>query len=143
MFLPVARPFIIVFLLLITFPLLNCSVKLDESNARKLMEDVFKARKAGSFRKEFTLYAKEDFEIVPFEEVSGTLQTIVASAGRFKSAKHRQTKISRRNQLGKGLVNYVVLTYLVTYSNMQLEESYYFVGESTVPKLVYLTLQYP
>lgn len=133
----------IIGLLVLTLPLASCGIKLNEENAHRLMEKIYKARKSGSFYKEFKLYAQHDFEIVPFEEVEGTMRTIIGRAGRFKSAKLLSEKVSRRNQLGKGLVKYLVLTYEATYSNLVLEESYYFQGESKIPKMVYVTLQFP
>ena len=123
--------------------LTSCAVKVDEDQAHMLMEKIYKARKDGSFYKEFTLYAQDEFAIVPFAEVANTLRTVIGSAGRFISAKHLHTKVSRRNQLGKGLVSYLVLTFAVKYSNRVMEEAYYFAGDSTLPKIVYITLQLP
>lgn len=139
-FLPVKQSCLVAVLLALVLPLSSCGIKLSEDSALHVMEKIYKARKKGSFRQEFKHYAVNDFEIVPFEEVEGTLRAIVGRAGRFKSATLLSSKVSRRNQLGKGLVNYLVLTYEATYSNMVLEESYYFQGESEIPKMVYMTL---
>ena len=105
------------------------------------MEKIYKARKKGSVRAELKHYAKNDFKIVPFEEVQGTLYTVMERAGRLKSIKPLKTRTQRRNQLGEGLITYMILSYEVTYSNMTLLENYYFLGSSKKPKLVYMTLQ--
>lgn len=131
-----------VFLLVVISLLLGCGVKLKEESAHHVMGKLYEARKKGSFYKEFTLYAKDEFKMVPFDEVESTLRTVVGGSGRFKSAKHISTKISRRNQLGEGLISYMVLTYEATYTNATLTEAYYFLGDSKIPKLVYMTLQY-
>ena len=105
------------------------------------MKKIYEARKQGSITRELKYYAKKDFKIVPFEEVESSLYTIIGSAGRFKSVKPLKTRTQQRNQLGEGLVKYMILSYEVTYSNMTLLESYYFLGSSETPKLVYMTLQ--
>lgn len=122
--------------------IIGCGVKLEESQVHAVMEKLYKARKRGSFYKEFKLYSKEDFKIVPFEEVETTLRLVVTGAGDFKKAKHLHTKVSRRNQLGEGLINYLVATYEVVYSNETLIESYFFLASEETPKLVYMTLQF-
>ena len=138
----ILRFLLIALLALSTLFLSACGVKLDESAIEPFMEQLYKARKTGSFYKEFTLYAKDDFKIVPFEEVENTLRLVVGGSGRFKKARHIHTKISRRNQLGEGLISYVVATYEVTYSNTTLTESYFFLASEEKPKLVYMTLQF-
>ena len=130
------------FVFMLSSALFSCSVKLNEDSAHLLMEKIYKERKVGSFYKEFKYYAKDEFKIVPFDEIEQSLRSVVGGAGRFKSAKHLKTKVSRRNQIGEGLISYVVLTYEAKYANMSLEESYYFLGSSEIPKLVYLTLQF-
>ncbi len=132
-------------MMLLVFPVVvigGCGVKLEERAIDPFMEQLYKARKSGSFYKEFTLYAKNDFKIVPFDEVENTLRLVVGGAGRFKKAKHLHTKISRRNQLGEGFISYMVATYEVTYSNTTLTESYFFLASEEKPKLVYMTLQF-
>jgi len=128
-------------LIMLFSSLMSCGVKISEDSAHALMEKIYKARKSGSFYKEFSYYAKKDFKIVPFIEVEHTLRTVIGSAGRFKSAKHLKTKTSRRNQIGEGLISYMVLSYEATYSKMTIEETYYFLGSSKTPKIVYLTQQ--
>ena len=140
---PLPRIMIILWALLLVLPLSGCGIKLNEDSAHGVMEKIYIARKKGSFYKEFTYYAKADFKIVPFEEVESTLRTVIGGAGRFKSATLMSAKVSRRNQLGKGLVSYLVLTYEATYGHLVLHESYYFLGSSEIPKLVYMTLQFP
>ncbi|MFT5116730.1 MAG: hypothetical protein ACI9NY_000253 [Kiritimatiellia bacterium] len=122
--------------------LTSCGVKVKEKSAHYLMEKVYQARKSRNFRQEFSLYAKKDFKIVPFEDIEYSLRAVVSGAGRFKSAKHLSTNISRRNQLGEGLVKYMVLSYEATYAHVTINESYYFLGESETPKIVYMTLQF-
>jgi hypothetical protein len=132
-----------VFLLIIlTLLLFSCGVKLEEDAAHGVMGKIYAARKKGSFYKEFRYYDKESFKIVPFNDVVITLKTVVGGAGRFKSAKHLSTKISRRNQINEGLISYMVLTYKVKYARLELTESYYFLGSDEKPRLVYMTLQF-
>ena len=127
---------------LITPLLFSCGVKLEEDAAHGVMKNIYAARKKGSFYKEFRYYDKNSFKIVPFNDVVMTLQTIVGGAGRFKSAKHLSTRISRRNQINEGLISYMVLAYQVQYAHLELTESYYFLASDEKPRLVYMTLQF-
>ncbi|MFT6102274.1 MAG: hypothetical protein ACJA2B_000716 [Candidatus Endobugula sp.] len=122
--------------------LVSCGVNIDEDLAHGVMKKIYDARKKGSFHKEFKLYDKESFKIVPFNDVAITLKAVVGGAGRFKKASHVSTKIERRNQIREGLVSYMVLTYNVEYSRFSLSESYYFLGSSEKPIIVYMTLQF-
>lgn len=119
-----------------------CGVNLDEDLAHEVMKNIYDARKKGSIYKEFKFYDKELFKIVPFNDVAMTLEMVVGGAGKFKSAKHLSTKISRRNQINEGLISYMVLSYHVEYARLSLTESYYFLASSEEPKLVYMTLQF-
>ncbi len=127
--------------LLLMLGVVSCGVKVQEQDAKRVMKVIYKARKNSDITKELKYYAKKDFKIVPFDEVKGRLQAVLARAGRLKKVKALETKTQRRNQLGDGLVTYMILSYKVTYTNMTLEESYYFLGSSKKPKLVYMTLQ--
>lgn len=129
--------------LMLILPLLlpGCGVKLDEDRAQALMDQVYKARKQGSITRELRYYAKDDFEIVDYDEVRDSLIHIMARTGSVKSIKPLKSKIQNRNQLGKGMVKYLLLSYEVTYENMTLLETYYFLANSEEPKLVYMTLQ--
>lgn len=131
----------IFFIVLFSLSLIACGVKVQEKDAKAVMEKIYKARKKSSIRSELKYYAKKDFKIVPFDEVASTLYSVIGGAGRLKSIKPLKTRTQRRNQLGEGLINYMILFYEVTYSNMTLLESYYFLGSSKKPKLVYMTLQ--
>ena len=132
-----------ILVLLVLLPLLSsCGVKLEEESAHTVMKNIYAARKKGSFYKEFRYYDKESFKIVPFNDVAITLKTVVGGAGRFRSAKHLSTRISRRNQINEGLISYMVLTYQVKYSHLELTEAYYFLGSDEKPRLVYMTLQF-
>lgn len=132
-----------IFLLAFLIPLLSsCGVKLEEDAAHSVMKNIYAARKKGSFYKEFRYYDKESFKTVPFNDIAITLKTVVGGAGRFKSAKHLSTRISRRNQINEGLMSYMVLTYQVKYTHLELTESYYFLGSDEKPRLVYMTLQF-
>jgi hypothetical protein len=122
--------------------LFSCGVKLEEDAAHGVMKNIYAARKKGSFYKEFRHYDKDSFKIVPFNDVVITLKTVVGGAGRFKSAKHLSTRISRRNQINEGLISYMLLTYQVKYTNLELTESYYFLASDEKPRLVYMTLQF-
>jgi hypothetical protein len=133
--------FIVVALTILT-GVMSCGMKLEEESANYVMENIFKARKSGSFYKEFSFYAKTEFKIVPFDDIESTLRTVVGGAGRFKKAKYLSTKKSRRNQIGEGLIAYMVLSYEVSYTHATIIESYYFLGDSETPKLVYMTLQF-
>lgn len=119
----------------------SCGVKVQEVDAEQVMQGIYKARKAGSIASELKYYAKEEFKIVPFDEIEASLYSVVGSAGRLKKVKPLKPKVQKRNQLGKGLTSYLVLSYEVTYTHLTLLESYYFYGDSEKPKLVYLTLQ--
>ena len=132
----------LVFFVSIFTLLFSCGVKLEEDSAHEVMKSIYEARKKGSFYKEFRYYDKESFKIVPFNDVAITLKTVVGGAGRFRSAKHLSTRISRRNQINEGLISYMVLTYQVKYSNPDLTEAYYFLGGDEKPRLVYMTLQF-
>jgi len=132
---------LLLFVMLIPF-ISSCGVKLEEDAAHNVMKKIYEARKKGSFYKEFRYYDKESFKIVPFNDVVITLQTVVGGAGRFKSAKHLSTRISRRNQINEGLISYMVLTYQVKYSRLELTEAYYFLASDEKPRLVYMTLQF-
>jgi hypothetical protein len=127
--------------LVLSLSLSGCGVKVSEEDASAVMQKIYKARKKGNIASELRHYAKDDFKIVPFAEVESSLYTILGRAGRLKSIKPLNVKSQRRNQLGEGLVTYLVFTYEVTYSNMTLLETYYFLGSSEKPKLVYMTLQ--
>ncbi|MGS2718334.1 hypothetical protein ACVBE9_09195 [Eionea flava] len=130
-------------LLLIIVPgLVSCGVNLDEEKAYGVMDNVYEARKRGSFYKEFKNYDKDEFKIVPFEDVAITLKTVIGGAGQFLLAKHISTRTVRRNQISEGLISYVVFTYEVKYSRLSLTESYFFLASSETPKLVYMTLQF-
>lgn len=118
-----------------------CSVKVKEEDAEKVMQSIFKERKRGNLAGEMRYYAQDEFKIVPFEEVESTIYSVIGSAGRLKKIKALKPKVQKRNQLGKGLTTYLVLSYEVTYSHLTLLESYFFYGDSEKPKLVYLTLQ--
>lgn len=118
-----------------------CGVKVREDDAERVMQGIYKARKTGSIASELKYYAKKDFKIVPFEEVESTLYSIIGQAGRLKKVKPLKPRVQKRNQLGKGLTSYLVLSYEVTYTHLTLLESYYFYGKSEKPKLVYMTLQ--
>jgi uncharacterized protein with ParB-like and HNH nuclease domain len=120
---------------------MSCGIKVKEHDAEAVMQNIYKARKAGNMSRELAYYAKKDFEIVSFNEVEEGLRTAISHAGKLKTVKQLETKTQNRNQLGKGLVKYLILSYEVTYANMTLLESYYFLGSSEQPKLVYLTLQ--
>ncbi|MGH1487370.1 MAG: hypothetical protein ACRBCI_14240 [Cellvibrionaceae bacterium] len=128
-------------MLVLTLPLVGCGVKVQEKDAKAVMDAIYKARKKGSIASELKHYAKKDFKIVPFVEVESSLYSIIGSAGRLKSVKPLKVRTQRRNQLGEGLITYMILSYEATYSNMTLLESYYFLGSSEKPKLVYMTLQ--
>lgn len=119
-----------------------CGVKIDEEQAYSVMNNIYEARKKGSFYKEFKQYDKENFKIVPFDDVAITLKTVVGGAGQFLLAKHVSTRTVRRNQISEGLITYVVFTYEVKYSRLSLTESYYFLASSEKPSLVYMTLQF-
>lgn len=121
--------------------LVSCGVKVKESDAEKVMQAIYKARKSGSIASELKYYARKDFKIVPFPEVESTLYSVIGQAGRLKKIKPLKSKVQKRNQLGKGLTSYLVLSYEVTYTHLTLLESYYFYGDSEKPKLVYMTLQ--
>lgn len=130
-------------LLVMLIPFISsCGVKLEEDAAHNVMKKIYEARKKGSFYKEFRYYDKKSFKIVPFNDVVITLQTVVGGAGRFKSAKHLSTRVSRRNQINEGLISYMVLTYQVKYSHLELTEAYYFLASDEKPRLVYMTLQF-
>lgn len=118
-----------------------CSIKVSEEAAQVVMDQIYKERKRGNIAGELRYYAREDFKIVPFEEVEGTLYAVIGRAGKLKSIKPLKHRTQQRNQLGKGLVKYLIMSYEVTYTNMTLLESYYFYGDSEKPKLVYMTLQ--
>lgn len=133
--------FCIILLSVILSQLLSCSVKVQEDDAEKVMQKIFKARKQGSIASELKHYDKQAFKIVPFDEVVATLYSIIGSAGDLKKIRPLKSKIQKRNQLGKGLTQYLVLSYEVTYTHLTLLESYYFYGDSETPKLVYMTLQ--
>jgi len=122
--------------------IVSCGVNLDEDLAHGVMKKIYEARKKGSFYKEFKLYDKKYFKIVPFNDVAITLKAVVGGAGRFKKAQHLRTKVERRNQISEGLISYMVLTYEVEYTRFSLTESYYFLASSEKPKLVYMTLQF-
>ncbi len=127
--------------LLLLSGVVSCGIKVQEQDAKRVMKAIYKARKNSDITKELRYYAKKDFKIVPFDEVKGRLQAILGRAGQLKKVKALETKTQRRNQLGDGLVTYMILSYKVTYTNMTLEESYYFLGSSKQPRLVYMTLQ--
>lgn len=127
--------------LVLSLGLTGCSVKVQEEDARAVMDLIYKARKTGNIAGELRYYARKDFKIVPFAEVESTLYNVVGGAGRLKNVKPLGAKTQKRNQLGDGLVTYLVLSYEVTYSNMTLLENYFFLGSSEKPKLVYMTLQ--
>ena len=105
------------------------------------MDQIYKERKRGNIAGELRYYARKDFKIVPFDEVETTLYSVVGRAGQLKSIEPLKPRVQQRNQLGKGLVKYLIMAYEVTYENMTLLESYYFYGDSEKPKLVYMTLQ--
>lgn len=128
--------------LFITSWLIACGVNLDKERAYGVMDNIYEARKRGSFYKEFKNYDKDGFKIVPFHDVATTLRTVVGGAGQFLSAKHISTRTVRRNQISEGLISYVVFTYEVKYSRISLTESYFFLASSEKPKLVYMTLQF-
>jgi hypothetical protein len=131
------------FLLMFLIPsLFSCGVKLEENSAHDVMKNIYAARKKGSLYNEFRYYDKKSFKIVPFNDVSITLQAVVDGAGRFKSAKHLSTRIARRNQIKEGLISYMVLTYQVKYAHLELTEAYYFLASDEKPRLVYMTLQF-
>lgn len=133
--------FLVGLIIAVLLSLSGCSVKVKEQDAQALMEDIYKARKKGSIAREIQYYAKKDFKIVPFEEVESTLYSVIGAAGRLQHIKPLKTKTQQRNQIGEGLVKYLILSYEVTYTNTTLTESYYFLGSSEIPKLVYMTLQ--
>jgi len=127
---------------LIVVTLVACGVKLDKNLAYGVMEKIYEARKKGSFYEEFSNYDKDSFKLVPFDDIAVTLKAVVGSAGRFKKANHKSTKVIRRNQISEGLIRYVVLTYEVEYARLSTTESYYFLASSEKPSLVYMTLQF-
>lgn len=137
------KPNVLFILLIAIFfsGLVSCSVKVKEDDAEKVMQKIFKARKQGSIASELRHYDKNGFKIVPFEEVVATLYSVIGSAGELKKIKPLKSKVQKRNQLGKGLTQYLVLSYEVNYEHLSLLESYYFYGDSEKPKLVYMTLQ--
>lgn len=120
---------------------LSCGVKVKEDEAEQVMQGIYKARKRGNIAGELKYYAKKEFKIVPFEEVEASLYSVIGQAGRLKKVKPLKPRVQKRNQLGKGLTTYLVLSYEVTYTHLTLLESYYFYGDSEKPKLVYMTLQ--
>jgi hypothetical protein len=128
-------------LLVLTLLTLSCGVKVQEEDAQVYMNAIYKERKRGNIAGELRFYAKKDFKIVPFEEIESSLYTIIGRAGHLKKIKALKPKTQKRNQLGEGLVTYLIMSYEVEYSNMTLLESYYFLGSSEKPKLVYVTLQ--
>lgn len=130
---------VLIFCLLVNA--VSCGVKVKEEDAEGVMQAIYKARKMGNIASELKHYAKKEFEIVPFEDIESTLYSIIGSAGRLKKVKLLKSKVQKRNQLGKGVTTYLVLSYEVTYTHLTLLESYYFYGASEKPKLVYLTLQ--
>ena len=122
--------------------LVACSVKVQEEEAKQLVEAIYKARKSGKADSEFQYYAKSDFTIVPFEEVKDSMKNVLDHAGTLKSVSFLTARVQKRNQLGQGLVQYLVLSYKVIYTKATLEEDYYFYGDSEKPKLVYVVLKY-
>jgi hypothetical protein len=118
-----------------------CGVKVQEEDAQKYMNAIYKERKRGNIAGELRYYAKKDFKIVPFDEIESSLYSILGTAGYLKKVNKLKARTQKRNQLGKGMVTYLILSYEVEYSNMTLLESYYFYGPSEKPKLVYVTLQ--
>jgi len=119
----------------------SCGVKVKEDDAEQVMQGIYKARKRGSIGSELKYYARKDFKIVPFADVEATLYSVIGQAGRLKKVTPLKPRVQKRNQLGKGLTSYLVLSYEVTYTHLSLLESYYFYGDSEKPKLVYMTLQ--
>ncbi|MGH1441628.1 MAG: hypothetical protein ACRBBR_16055 [Cellvibrionaceae bacterium] len=128
-------------LILVVMGSVSCGVKVKEDDAEQVMQGIYKARKRGNIAGELRFYARKEFKIVPFEEVEATLYSVIGQAGRLKKVKPLKSKVQKRNQLGKGLTTYLVLSYEVTYTHLTLLESYYFYGDSEKPKLVYMTLQ--
>lgn len=129
----------LIFCLLVS--VVSCGVKVKEEDAEGVMQAIYKARKMGNITSELKHYAKKEFKIVPFADIESSLYSVIGSAGRLKKVKPLKPKVQKRNQLGKGLTSYLVLSYEVTYTHITLLESYYFYGDSEKPKLVYLTLQ--
>lgn len=128
-------------LIVVTLSLTGCGVKLDEYHAKIVMENIFKARQSGDLKEELKYYAENDFTIVSFKELEKKLNTILPSNGQYLSRKHIGTRNKNETQLGQGIVKYVLVAYQVTYSKVQLIETYYFLASSEAPKLVYATFQ--
>lgn len=121
--------------------LIGCGVKLEEGKALKVMDNIFKARKYQNIDQELGYYHAKGFEIIPFNEHEDTLRSVMSQVGSYKSRTHVGTRTQNRNQLGKGLVKYKIITYEVAYSRMTLTENYFFLAATEKPQLVYATFQ--
>lgn len=128
-------------LLVVGFSLNGCGIKIDEKDAQSHIQAIYKVRKSGNVSRELTYYAKDDFTMVPFEQMKTRLYNVVGRAGRLKKVKPLTSKTQNRNQLGKGTVRYLILSYEAVYAKMTIIESYYFLGSSEKPKLVYMTFE--
>lgn len=128
-------------LIVVTLSVAGCGVKLDEYRAKIVMENIFKARQKGDLKEELKYYAEKHFTIVSFGELEKKLNKILPNNGQYLSRKHIGTRNKNESQLGQGLVKYVLVAYQVTYSKVQLIETYYFLANSEAPKLVYATFQ--
>ena len=129
------------FILALSLFLPACGIKVKEPEAQAVMRAIFKARKSGNVDRELRYYAKKEFNIVPYSVIEEKVQNLNGHTGNLQKVTLLKTRIENRNELGKGLMKYMILSYNVKYSRMTLTESYYFLGSSAKPKLVYVSFQ--